>query len=324
MAGQTRTRLAAPDYLKTALLFLVIFGHTYDDGVSQDLVKYMLYGFHMPVFLFLSGYLLSVNRLAAQQLPQVARHYWSRMLWQWLAVSVAFELFSGGFRGDSTVESMWLMIVDPRYHLWYVPVLFVAIVAIWAFAPYRRANMALGALTLVGYMLYSTPLRNAWDLPQEIDPRYLGYMIFVWLGVAVRMGMLRAPRRGWTTLLAIVPGAALYAWGFDHGSWFKAVGFLVLNIGLCLAVPAILRAIERPVPLLGPAAALISTYSLWIYLLHPFVTQTFIVPSGSTLREVALGAGLAALIMLGAVGTAFAWDQVAVRSRLTTPEGRSR
>ena len=42
------------DRAKGLLMFLVIYGHTFSMGVDQDVTKWIIYGFHMPAFLYLS------------------------------------------------------------------------------------------------------------------------------------------------------------------------------------------------------------------------------------------------------------------------------
>lgn len=315
MAQPTPARLTGPDHLKAILLVLVIFGHTFEDRVSENVVKYVVYGFHMPMFLVLSGYLLNARRLATETLPQVARRYWSRMLWQWLAVSVVFEVFMGGFRGSSTVESAWLAVAEPRYHLWYVPVLMAAVVAIWVAAPFRPAHLALGAIALLGYLLFATPLRSHVDLPVAVDYRYFAFPLFVWLGAAMRAGWLRSPKQPWVPLLLVVVGALLYAYGFENAGWPRPIGFLWLNVGLGLLLPRLIARLERRIPVVTQSAVLLSTYSLWVYLLHPFATETLQIPGGTTAASLSAGFVATAAITLAAVALVWSWDVIGVRSR---------
>jgi fucose 4-O-acetylase-like acetyltransferase len=77
-----------PDQLKGILMVLVIFGHTFWQGVGDSWTKWMIYGFHMPMFLFLSGYMISMARFGTRPWGELLRHYWKRMLAAWLVVSV--------------------------------------------------------------------------------------------------------------------------------------------------------------------------------------------------------------------------------------------
>lgn len=323
MGTPTRRRLRAPDHLKAILLILVIYGHTYGEGVSEDLGKYVIYGFHMPMFLMLSGYLLSIDRLSKEELPKVGRHYWSRMLWQWLVVSIAFEFYMGGFRGDSLSESLWLMVAEPRFHLWFIPALLIAVLLIWLMAPLRMSRVTLGTIFLAGYFLYSTPLRNSLDMPDGFDPRFIGYGVFVWLGVESRRLAVPTSLRVWASSVAILGGGTLYLVGFYESGWYKALGFLIFNLGIMLVLPGLLRLLERRVPILTTAAVLIATYSLWVYLLHPFATEAFRVEevgSESGMPERLLVTGVVVVI---AVVLTWLWDTVGVRARHTSESRQS-
>ena len=54
-----KTRDAKIDNLKGILIFLVVFGHLLELVITKGHAKYiyeLIYSFHMPFFIFLSGY----------------------------------------------------------------------------------------------------------------------------------------------------------------------------------------------------------------------------------------------------------------------------
>ena len=55
-----KTRLKYIDIAKGIGIFLVIWGHLIADGFVDNLI----YSFHMPLFLFLSGYMLRIKNPA--------------------------------------------------------------------------------------------------------------------------------------------------------------------------------------------------------------------------------------------------------------------
>lgn len=60
----SENRLFAPDALKGIMITLMVFGHLPRVGTFQDELNYLvdfIYLFHMPIFLFLSGYFFSIN-----------------------------------------------------------------------------------------------------------------------------------------------------------------------------------------------------------------------------------------------------------------------
>ncbi|MFV0287401.1 MAG: acyltransferase family protein, partial [Demequina sp.] len=218
-----------------------------------------------------------------------------------------------GPRGSSPAESLVLDITNPRFHLWYVPVLLWAIVLLWAVAPFRRARLAAGAVALAATVIYTSPLAGMWGIVPNFDERYLTCVLYVWLGVALRQGWLPAPRGLVLPSVAAVAGAAVYLYGFLAGSWWTAGGRLVLTVGLCLALPAVLRLMERPVRGLVPVTNIIGTYSLWIYPLHPFITNGW-VGAGSRAHEVLGGAALTVGVLAASVLLGWGWQSLTSRS----------
>lgn len=54
------------DAVKGVLILLVIIGHVLVGPIDEHVVRYVIYSFHMPAFFFVSGYLLSLERLGQQ------------------------------------------------------------------------------------------------------------------------------------------------------------------------------------------------------------------------------------------------------------------
>jgi acyltransferase len=68
--------LADCDTMRAIGIICVVFGHTL--GISES-VQYWIYSFHMPLFFFLSGYVLKEGRLQ-RAFSENIRHYASRLL----------------------------------------------------------------------------------------------------------------------------------------------------------------------------------------------------------------------------------------------------
>ena len=60
------------DFLKLVLIFLVVLGHLsyYDFGLR---INRIIYSFHMPAFIFLSGYFTSQDTPARRQRAQLIK-----------------------------------------------------------------------------------------------------------------------------------------------------------------------------------------------------------------------------------------------------------
>ena len=294
---------------------LVIFGHTYGAGVSEDLSKWIIYGFHMPAFLFLSGYLITTQRLTSRSLSEFFSHYARRMLAAWAVVSILWLVWAypDSFHGLPRFFRDFLL--TPNFHLWYIPALFIALSLTWILARWRSGIIALGVLAVVGYFVFKTPIVKAIHFNELWDVRYLGFLIFFVLGLALRNGWIAVPPL-WLRLVAIVVGAGLYLSAFwISNGWLSSMGFLSLNLAVALSVPAILERISRPIPLIGTPLALIGEYSLWVYLLHPFITRQFGIDEGSWLYQRAYGVGLTLAILVASVLAIIVWRKLTHREK---------
>lgn len=280
-------RSAGPDQLKAILIAFVIFGHTFVQPQVGDLGKWLIYGFHMPAFLFLSGYLLDARRLTSRPLSQLVAHYWRRMLAAWLAVSLVYLAVFDRGAYVTVPHLLRTLLLTPVWHLWYVPALFLAVLAAWVLSRNVPGRALLGVIALAGLVVFETPLGHQLlpvAVQADLDHRYLGYFVWFVLGLAVRNKWLRVPVYGWR-LAAIVVGAAGWTLGFYGHDWMGDVGFIVLNLGAVLSVPTVLEWLSRPLPVIGGALTRIGKHSLWVYLLHPFITGPLQVPAAVPVLE---------------------------------------
>lgn len=56
-------RIHKIDITKGVLILLVIAGHLIQGPVSDSLARYIIYSFHMPLFIAVSGYLINWTQL---------------------------------------------------------------------------------------------------------------------------------------------------------------------------------------------------------------------------------------------------------------------
>ncbi|MBT0769390.1 acyltransferase [Kineosporia sp. J2-2] len=264
------SRSAGPDQLKAILLILVVFGHTYAEGVGQSFTKWLIYGFHMPPFLFLSGYLLRAERLRQRDYPRLLSDYARRMLAPWLIVSALWAATFGSFSLNHPVRSTIELLTLPQWHLWYVPVLFAMISLAWLAVRLPRPHLLLALVAAAGWLAWGTPLASQIPhLPEKlVDARYFSYLIWFVAGFAARN--VHTPRARPWLLVPGALGAMLYVGSYQGGAWPAAIGFLVLNLSLVAAVPSLLSALSTPVQ---GWLVFMGQQSLWVYLFHPFVTR---------------------------------------------------
>lgn len=245
VAGAAVSRLGArrsgPDAVKGALIVAVVLGHMIDAPLVESFPKWLLYGFHMPAFLVLAGWLLGPERLAAMTWTEAGRRYGVRMVLPWLGLSV---LWSSGS-----------LLLRPFHHLWFVPAFLLALaVCRWAL----RAGWAVEAVSVAAWAASVAVAVSGVVLP--FDHRYVTSLAWVALGLHLRAGGRAAP--WWVGVL----GGVVYVAAFWIDPQLGAVAMLVLNLA---AAPLFLRLAQRewraePLEVVG-------RWSLWIYLLHPLV-----------------------------------------------------
>ena len=270
-------RLAGPDRVKGFLMVAVVLGHTISAPLAEDPVKWLIYGFHMPAFLFLSGWMTSRGRLTQ---PGLARHYWRRMGWAWAVVSVAWLWWTGQTVGVRT------LLLEPSFHLWFVPALAlsVAVTAVWV-----RRGWPLPVLLAVA-VVAAVAAAVVGDL--GVDDRFLAYPVWFVLG-AVRPATARP---------ALVVGAGVaYLASFAVGPyWLAPLAFLLLNVAWLPLLPRVVERLSAGGSVVLDGLGVIGRYSLWIYLLHPFVTEELHGLSATVPAERVIGAAVVAAVLVGA------------------------
>jgi acyltransferase len=172
------TRITWVDNAKAIAIYLVVLGHFHYSYAPLPF-KDVIYAFHIPAFLFITGFLLPEG---FREMP--ARRFLTRYIALYLRAYVFFSAIAIGIwwaaeiAGARGLVSPWPAIAGALYGiagqggglvhhdapLWYFPFLITAMLAAYGVA---RAPVALGAVLLAAYaalgFLYSGP-RLPWDL----------------------------------------------------------------------------------------------------------------------------------------------------------------
>lgn len=131
---QQPARNANIDILRGWLILLVIIGHVVLGSVHDNVIRYGIYAFHMPLFIGLSGYLINPLSLEQSGLWGVIRRYWRRVLLPFLIAFIFFTavlLFHANEEGRVTSQLMLSYLTTPYYHLWFIPTLVIWVLAYW-------------------------------------------------------------------------------------------------------------------------------------------------------------------------------------------------
>ncbi len=204
------------DALRAIGIFLVVLGHTL--GISEGVEKY-IFSFHMPLFFFISGLVLTPTRLS-QPFVEAMRHYGRRLLLPYLLFSLLtflpWVLVTRHLGADAALGvEAWRPVIGTFYGigvdgwlqhnamLWFFPCLFVThLVFRVAYALMKGWGQYVMIAVLAGlsYLLSSVlPVRLPWGV--EIA---LIAMPFYALGQAFALRDVWLPRAGLSTALQVL------------------------------------------------------------------------------------------------------------------------
>ena len=222
------------------------------------------------------------------------------MLIPWFAVSLVFwaaPAIVSGDLGSITWKSAIALFVRPFFHLWYIPALFIGVLIFWVCVRIRHGYWVIGALSIVGFIAFQTPIAEMIEPVEVVDYRYFGFFIWLAAGFLVRNANLRLPSARYSFLILLV-GIALYVTDFymSGDEWLLPVSLLVLNGGLFGCYPSILRWLDARSPSAWYPWESVGRESLWVYLLHPAITYPFILVTVGNPWQPLLGLALTVAI----------------------------
>lgn len=103
---------------------LVITGHVLQGPLSENLLRYIIYSFHMPLFIGISGYLINTDKLKGDLFLTI-QNYFFRLVLPWGIAVIAYTLIVNhtvlpsiplkAFAGMMINAFVW-----PFYHLWFI------------------------------------------------------------------------------------------------------------------------------------------------------------------------------------------------------------
>ena len=108
------------DLIKGVLIILVIVGHMIPGTQRGTFPRYLIYSFHMPLFIGVSGFLLNFEAFRTSSAISLIKKYWKRLILPWI-IAVNAYYFIWAMRGMSiSLKGYIKAYLHPYYHLWYV------------------------------------------------------------------------------------------------------------------------------------------------------------------------------------------------------------
>ena len=116
-----KVRNDAFDAVKGFLIVLVVLGHVLLGSINENLNREIIYFFHMPLFLAITGFFIS-EKIIHLSFFNIIKKYWTRLIIPYL-VAFVFYNFLMFHLGGEILSFKYLVskILYPYYHLWYIP-----------------------------------------------------------------------------------------------------------------------------------------------------------------------------------------------------------
>jgi fucose 4-O-acetylase-like acetyltransferase len=264
------------DNTKMVLVTLVVVGHSWallPDTHFSNWVYDFLYFWHIPAFVFISGYL-------STSFEWTRRHF-KGLLYVLVVPYLIFEPALYYYRIWLGEDVGWVLYLQPHWTMWYLPALFVWRVMTpilkrhWLFLPLSVGISLAGGL---------------WDPDWFMLPRILGLLPFFVLGLHLKPRHLHRLDDPWVRLTALGTLVVIAVLSRDLDDWARTA-FLLYDDGYegiasDVAYAAQTRLSVMAIGLVGAFAvmALVPRRGSWftamgaatmnVYLLHGFIIKT--------------------------------------------------
>lgn len=119
------------DLLKGVLIIFVFLSHILPGEIRESFGRYLIYSFHMPVFIGISGYLLNLEGFQ-YNIKKIAKRLFSRLILPWCLVVFLYNFYNN--HGHIIIKDLVYCFFWAYYHLWYVTAYifyYLITIAIW-------------------------------------------------------------------------------------------------------------------------------------------------------------------------------------------------
>ena len=295
--GAAWSRITGIDLFRGLLVVLVLLGHFAELTQRHHFLTWFGYGFRMPLFIGLTGYLFNLEQARNLSPAGLLRKYYDRLILPWLAACAVAVTITGAVAWSSP----FYVFIRPPYHLWFVPVIMAFILGARVCRMSPAAMLALAIPTSIGSMYvfgvgHDISQYAAW-MP---DRRYFIYPIYFALGMWVARRPEVSSRGYWLFAIACA-GLLWWARLYEHPSTAaEAAAELLLCVPLIILFPWLKR-VSFDIKLISA----IGRDSLFFYLWHPlaFALWSAAGVSGAPLLGLSIGSILAAWVMIARLPT---------------------
>lgn len=287
-----KTRLIWADSLKGGLILLVILGHAIQSTLGADCdnshLWNLIYSFHMPAFMAVSGWLAFRGATALKSLSYNWGGYLNscnRRSYQLLIPYLVWSVVSFFMKGEYTIRSAGEMLLYPDRSFWFLWVLF------WICVIFNFAQLVASKLKVNEMVLILGACLLLFGVMVVMEIRVLGfqflayYFLFYTLGYCLHKydesSLLKAMCKPYV-MVALTALWAFLVWGWTmHGlpSWmpaiphvptallqytYRGITALVAIVVLIGAAPMLLKGTDN----FNKAICTLGVVSLGLYVVH--------------------------------------------------------
>ncbi len=267
------------DALKGCLILQVILTH----ALGDNNIRFLMYTYHMPLFMAVSGFLIKQDRLRQLSLKGLFHKYFYRLIIPW---SVAFVFYNSIVYGAELFKlsvGEWVEKLSyPYYHLWFIPALLFMIFILWIVEKLKiKPLIVIAAAFTVTAVWFSYFQWIDQQLTQENmfyhflgDKRSVIYFFFFFLSYS-----LKNYKRNWLgsinvkkliiLLLILTPLLVVsnYIKGNPIRPYYYTLFYLLFNVTIIYTVLSHLIGVKIKSAILQFS----NNYSMAIYLYHYFI-----------------------------------------------------
>ena len=219
--------------VKALLVLIVIFGHSINIYSNLQII----YFFHMPLFLSISGFLLKKS-VFDEGILAYFKKIINRAIIPWI---IAFCVFIPVlFYNTSIANFSFKDILYPYYHLWYIPAYLVAAVFCFFTLKFKIPSWLVLLFTALVTSYWFITYRNNPMQPTQLplyflgDKRIYGYLLFFYLGFAIRNKIINFRPNAFMLISLIgITVLAILVFIFKHlPEFYLLIPYLICNICL--------------------------------------------------------------------------------------------
>lgn len=238
------------DLIKGVLIILVIIGHVVPGGLKESLIRWVIYGVHMPLFLAVSGYMFNIDKYRGKNIIETGGRYFKRIVAPWLLAVIIYAFLNALFGGGqvSLLCDFLYGCMEPYYHLWfviaYIVYIFVTLIYAKIMTKLRVSDSSQMKILLVCAVIISVAWKFVPTFLLSLNVKYMSIIrlyvrpwlfVFFVMGIILRKYEIVCPKvRNVVGGIGVCGIITLVITYFTQSTIIINVNFFILNISITL------------------------------------------------------------------------------------------